>query len=73
MESGIWQKDGKRFITTVNEKPVWAKTIAKDPETYFTKEVLEAIDKVLARQYLYGITKTEDENFDELDGEEIDH
>jgi hypothetical protein len=35
-------------------KKVYAKQILKDPETYFTPEVLQALDEIAQKEFAYG-------------------
>ena len=38
----------------MNGKKVYAKQILKDPETYFTVEVMQALDEIAAQEFRYG-------------------
>jgi len=35
-------------------KKVYAKAIYKDPETYFTPQVMQALDEIAAKEFSYG-------------------
>ena len=50
----IIKKSGTRYEMTDGSK-VFGKVIAEDPEKYFTKEVLIAIDAAAKTEFLYGI------------------
>lgn len=52
LESGIWEKTGHRI--SVGEKKVYVSEIYKNPEQYFTKEVLDQLDVVAKGTFLYG-------------------
>ena len=45
-----------RYEMTVDgeTKKVYAKAILKDPETYFTPEVMEKLDEIARREFSYG-------------------
>ena len=38
----------------MNGKKVYAKQILKDPETYFTTEVMQALDEIAQKEFRYG-------------------
>ena len=38
----------------MNGKKVYAKAIYKDPEEYFTPEVMQALDEIAKREFGYG-------------------
>ena len=38
----------------IDGKKVYAKAILKDPETYFTPEVMEKLDEIAKQNYSYG-------------------
>jgi hypothetical protein len=52
----LWKNVAGRY--EIGGKKIYAKQILKDPESYFTQEILEAIDKQAQKEFLYG---TEDE------------
>lgn len=52
LESGIWEKTGHRIL--VGEKKVYVSEIYKNPEQYFTKEVLDQLDVVARGTFSYG-------------------
>jgi hypothetical protein len=37
-------------------KKVYAKAILKDPETYFTPEVMQKLDEIAKKEFSYGST-----------------
>ena len=50
--AGLWKNTAGRY--EIGGKKIYAKAILKDPETYFTPEVLEAIDVQAQKEFLYG-------------------
>ena len=48
--AGRYEIDGKKF---------WGKEIMKDPEKFFTPEVLEQIDTAISKQFKYGVDDDE--------------
>ena len=54
--AGMWKNVAGRY--EIDGKKVYAKAILKEPETYFTPEVLEELDLQAQKEFLYG---TEDE------------
>ena len=49
---GLWKNVAGRY--EMDGKKVYAKQILKDPETYFTPEVLEKLDAVARTEFSYG-------------------
>ena len=49
---GLWKNVAGRY--EMDGKKVYAKAIYKDPETYFTPEVMEKLDKVAKKEFSYG-------------------
>ena len=49
---GLWKNVAGRY--EMNGKKVYAKQILKDPETYFTTEVMQALDEIAAKEFKYG-------------------
>ena len=49
---GMWKNVAGRY--EMDGKKVYAKAILKDPETYFTPEVLEKLDVIAKSHYSYG-------------------
>ena len=49
---GLWKNVAGRY--EMNGKKVYAKQILKDPETYFTTEVMQALDEISAQEFRYG-------------------
>jgi RecA/RadA recombinase len=49
---GLWTNVAGRY--EMDGKKVYAKAIYKDPETYFTPEVMEKLDKVAKKEFSYG-------------------
>jgi ABC-type multidrug transport system ATPase subunit len=38
----------------MNGKKVYAKAILKEPEVYFTEEVMEKLDQIAQKEFSYG-------------------
>ena len=49
---GLWKNVAGRY--EIDGKKVYAKAILKDPETYFTPEVLEQLDQIARKEFSYG-------------------
>ena len=49
---GIFKKSGNRY--EMGESKLYAKQILKDPEKYFTEEVLKEIDEKVSQEFKYG-------------------
>ena len=49
---GLWKNVAGRY--EVNGKQLYAKQILSDPDTYFTPEVLQALDETAQQQFSYG-------------------
>ena len=49
---GLWKNVAGRY--EINDKKVYAKAIYKDPETYFTPEVMEKLDVIAREEFSYG-------------------
>ena len=49
---GIWKNVAGRY--EIHGKKVYAKEIYKNPEKYFTPEVLQALDEIAAKEFSYG-------------------
>ena len=49
---GLWKNVAGRY--EINGKKVYAKAIYKDPETYFTPEVMQALDEIAQKEFSYG-------------------
>ena len=53
---GLWKNVAGRYEMTVDgeTKKVYAKAILKDPEVYFTEEVMEQLDQIARKEFSYG-------------------
>lgn len=60
VEHGIFKKVSTRIEVPDGTK-VYEKVIYKDPEKYFTKEILEKIDEICRDEFTYGNIKKGDE------------
>ena len=49
---GLWKNVAGRY--EMNGKKVYAKQILQDPETYFTTEVMQALDEIAQKEFRYG-------------------
>ena len=49
---GLWKNVAGRY--EMNGKKIYAKQILKEPEQYFTQEVLEKLDTIAKEQFSYG-------------------
>jgi RecA/RadA recombinase len=49
---GLWKNVAGRY--EMDGKKVYAKQILKDPETYFTPEVMEKLDQIAKKEFSYG-------------------
>jgi len=49
---GLWKNVAGRY--EMNGKKVYAKQILKEPELYFTEEVMEKLDEIARGEFSYG-------------------
>ena len=49
---GIFDRKGNRIV--VGDSSVYPSAILKDPETYFTEEIMEKLDVAAAKEFSYG-------------------
>jgi RecA/RadA recombinase len=49
---GLWKNVAGRY--EINGKKVYAKAVYKNPEEYFTPEVLQALDEIAHKEFSYG-------------------
>ena len=49
---GLWKNVAGRY--EMNGKKIYAKQILADPETYFTDEVMQALDEIAQNEFSYG-------------------
>jgi len=49
---GLWKNVAGRY--EMNGKKIYAKQILADPETYFTNEVMQALDEIAQNEFSYG-------------------
>ena len=49
---GLWKNVAGRY--EINGKKLYAKEIFKDPEKYFTIEVMQALDETAQKEFSYG-------------------
>jgi len=55
-----WPNSGGRY--EVDGKKFWGKEIMKDPERFFTSDILDAIDAQVAKDFSYGVVDDDDED-----------
>lgn len=60
VEAGIWESAGGRI--TVDGKKVFGKAIMKEPEKFFTEDVLKKIDEHCKSKFMYGSDEQETDN-----------
>ena len=51
-EAGLWKNTAGRY--EIDGKKVYAKEILKNPEKYFTPEILEKLDQQASQKFMYG-------------------
>jgi RecA/RadA recombinase len=68
LEAGIWKKLSTQII--INDKKFYEKTIASNAEKFFTKEVLDAIDKYTQENFVYSAPAPEEVLESMLNGSE---
>ena len=51
-KGGLWKNVAGRY--EMNGKKIYAKQILADPETYFTTEVMQALDEIASKEFSYG-------------------
>ena len=49
---GLWKNVAGRY--EMNGKKIYAKQILAEPETYFTTEVMQALDEIAQKEFSYG-------------------
>jgi RecA/RadA recombinase len=49
---GLWKNVAGRY--EINGKKIYAKQILAEPETYFTDEVMQALDEIARQEFSYG-------------------
>ena len=49
---GLWKNVAGRY--EINGKKIYAKQILAEPETYFTEEVMQALDEIARQEFSYG-------------------
>ena len=49
---GLWYNKAGRY--EIGGKKLYAKQILADPETYFTPEVMQALDEIAHKHFSYG-------------------
>jgi len=52
-EAGMWKNVAGRY--EINGKKLYAKEILKNPEQYFTEEVMQQLDAAAKQQFTYGV------------------
>lgn len=56
---GLWTNSGGRYSMDVDgeEKKIYGKQIMKEPEKYFTPEIMEKLDYIAQHEFSYGQSK----------------
>lgn len=67
VEAGIWEKSGNRIDTP--EGKVYPKAIYREPEKYFTKEILDSLDEWAGNNFSYGMLNDREDDIIESDSE----
>ena len=67
IEAGVWNKSANRVDTPQGK--VYPKAIYKDPEKYFTEEVMMVIDQWAKNEFSYGMVNDREDNTVESDSE----
>jgi len=49
---GLWKNVAGRY--EMNGKKIYAKQILKEPEVYFTEEVMQQLDEIARKEFSYG-------------------
>ena len=49
---GLWKNVAGRY--EIDGKKIYAKQILKEPEVYFTEEVMEQLDQIARKEFSYG-------------------
>ena len=49
---GLWKNVAGRY--EIDGKKIYAKAVYKEPEKYFTPEVMQALDEIAQKQFSYG-------------------
>lgn len=57
--AGIWKNSAGRY--EVNGKKVYGKEILRNPDQYFTEEVMKQLDEQARTEFLYGVTDDGDD------------
>lgn len=57
-EAGVWEKSGRYYVVDGNK--FFESQIYKDPERFFTPEVLDKIDSWTKEQFTYGTNEEEE-------------
>lgn len=68
-EAGIFKKLSTQYQLPDGRK-IFEKVINNNPEKYYTKEILDAIDKYAAERFCYGEGELPDEEEDDAEGSE---
>jgi len=66
--SGIWKKAGR--IELQDGSKVWEKEVYRNPEKYFTEEVMQACDDQVGKMFMYGSAQEIEDSLNSEDGEE---
>lgn len=70
VEAGIFQKISKKIKTPNAEKAQFESIIVKNPEKYFTQEILEQIDEYAQKKFCFGSPDPDEVLEEMLNGED---
>jgi len=59
---GLWKNVAGRY--EINGKKIYGKEILKNPEVYFTEEIMKKLDQIAKMEYSYGTVELEDNGED---------
>ena len=49
---GLWKNVAGRY--EIDGKKIYAKAVYKEPEKYFTPEVMQSLDEIAQKEFSYG-------------------
>lgn len=58
VQHGVWEKMGNRIV--VGDKKLYKKHIEKNPEEYFTEDVMNKLEECAKKEFLYGSDEEEE-------------
>jgi len=70
-KAGIFVKTGKQYKVPAQDKPVFENAILKNPQKFFTKDVLKLIDEFCHKEFKYGAGEVEGNDILQMDEQEV--